>query len=425
MPRQPARASSGRYVSRLTGGALAVIMAGGRGERLRDLTAHRCKPATPFGGKFRIIDFVLSNCVNSGIRQISILTQYKAQSLIQHVQHGWSYLRGEFGEFIEVVPAQQQLGPAWYRGTADAVHQNIDLILAHRPKHVLVLAGDHIYKMDYGPMIAYHVEKGADITVGVVELPAAESRNYGVLTATEWNRVTKFTEKPATPDTLPTRPGSILASMGIYVFNMRLLESVLAEDAAREASEHDFGKDILPAAIAAGRQVFAYPFQDVQTRAQNYWRDVGTVDAYYDANIELVHVKPELNIYDEDWPIWTYQVQQPPAKFILDEDGRRGTAINSMVSGGCIISGAVVRESLLFSNVRVEERTSIQRSMVLPNAAIGGGCTITRAIIDEGCEVPEGTSIGVDREADARRFHVTGNGVVLVTADMLRRLRSS
>jgi glucose-1-phosphate adenylyltransferase len=425
MPRQPARASSGRYVSRLTGGTLAVIMAGGRGERLRDLTAHRCKPATPFGGKFRIIDFVLSNCVNSGIRQISILTQYKAQSLIQHVQHGWSYLRGEFGEYIEVVPAQQQLGPLWYRGTADAVHQNIELIVAHRPKHVLVLAGDHIYKMDYGPMIAYHVEKGADITVGVVEVPAAESRSYGVLTATEWNRVTRFAEKPASPDTLPTRPGSILASMGIYVFNMPLLENMLAEDAAHEASEHDFGKNILPDAIAAGRQVFAYPFQDVQTRAQSYWRDVGTVDAYYDANIELVHVKPELNIYDEDWPIWTYQVQQPPAKFILDEDGRRGTAINSMVSGGCIISGAVVRESLLFSNVRVEERTRIQRSMVLPHAAIGGGCTITRAIIDEGCEVPDGTIIGVDREADERRFDVTGNGVVLVTPDMLRRLRGS
>ena len=425
MPRQPARASSGRYVSRLTGGALAIIMAGGRGERLRDLTAHRCKPATPFGGKFRIIDFVLSNCVNSGIRQISILTQYKAQSLIQHVQHGWSYLRGEFGEFIEVVPAQQQLGPAWYRGTADAVHQNVDLIAAHRPKHVLVLAGDHIYKMDYGPMIAYHVEKGADITVGVVEVPAAESRHYGVLTATEWNRVTKFTEKPATPDTLPTRPGSILASMGIYIFNMGLLESVLAEDAAREASEHDFGKDVLPDAIAAGRQVFAYPFQDVQTRAQNYWRDVGTVDAYYDANIELVHVKPELNIYDEDWPIWTYQVQQPPAKFILDEDGRRGTAINSMVSGGCIISGAVVRESLLFSDVRVEERTSIQRSVILPHAEIGRGCVITGAIVDEGCEVPDGTHIGVDRAADTHRFHVTEKGVVLVTPDMLRRLHTS
>jgi glucose-1-phosphate adenylyltransferase len=425
MPRQPARASSGRYVSRLTGGTLAIIMAGGRGERLRDLTANRCKPATPFGGKFRIIDFVLSNCVNSGIRQISILTQYKAQSLIQHVQHGWSYLRGEFGEFIEIVPAQQQMGPEWYRGTADAVRQNMDLILAHRPKHLLVLAGDHIYKMDYGPMIAYHVEKGADITVGVVEVPLHEARNFGVLSATEWNRVTRFAEKPEHPEGIVTRPGLAMASMGIYVFNIGLLESVLAEDAARESSAHDFGKNILPDAIASGKQVFAYPFQDVQTRAQSYWRDVGTVDAFYEANIELVHVKPELNIYDQDWPIWTYQVQQPPAKFILDEEGRRGMALNSMVSGGCIISGAVVRESLLFSNVRVEERSSIHRSMVLPNAVIGRGCVITRAIIDEDCDLPEGTSIGVDRDADARRFHVTESGVVLVTPDMLRRPKNT
>jgi len=425
MSRQLARASSGRYVSRLTGGSLAVIMAGGRGERLGDLTAHRCKPATPFGGKFRIIDFVLSNCVNSGIRQISILTQYKAQSLIQHVQHGWSYLRGEFGEFVEVVPAQQQLGPLWYRGTADAVHQNIELILAHRPKHVLVLAGDHIYKMDYGPMIAYHVEKGADITVGVVEVAAQESRHYGVLTATEWNRVTKFSEKPATPDTLPARPDTILASMGIYVFNTRLLETLLAADAANESSGHDFGKNILPEAIDSNRQVFAYPFQDVKTRAQSYWRDVGTIDAYYDANLELVHVRPELNIYDEDWPIWTYQVQQPPAKFVLDEEGRRGSAVNSMVSGGCIISGAVVRESLLFSDVRVEERSSIFRSVILPHAEIGRGCVIRGAIVDEGCEIPDGTTIGVDREADARRCHVTEKGVVLVTPDMLRAPRSA
>jgi len=424
MPRQPARASSGRYVSRLTGGTLAIIMAGGRGERLRDLTAHRCKPATPFGGKFRIIDFVLSNCVNSAIRQISILTQYKAQSLIQHVQHGWSYLRGEFGEFIEVVPAQQQLGELWYRGTADAVHQNIELILAHRPKHVLVLAGDHIYKMDYGPMIAYHVEKGADITVGVVEVPAHESKSFGVLTATEWNRVTKFSEKPASPDTLPARPDTILASMGIYVFNTQLLETLLAEDAANASSGHDFGKNVLPDGIAANRQVFAYPFQDVKTRAQSYWRDVGTIDAYYEANLELVHVRPELNIYDEDWPIWTYQVQQPPAKFILDEDGRRGTAVNSMVSGGCIISGAVVRESLLFSNVRVEERSTIQRSVILPNVEIGRNCRINGAIIDEGCEVPDGTQIGVDRDADTRRFYVTEKGVVLVTPDMLRAPRA-
>jgi glucose-1-phosphate adenylyltransferase len=423
MSHQPARASSGRYVSRLTGSTLAVIMAGGRGERLGDLTAHRCKPATPFGGKFRIIDFVLSNCVNSGIRQISILTQYKAQSLIQHVQHGWSYLRGEFGEFVEVVPAQQQLGPVWYRGTADAVHQNIELILAHRPKHVLVLAGDHIYKMDYGPMIAYHVEKGADITVGVVEVPARESRHYGVLTATEWNRVTRFSEKPATPDTLPGRPDAILASMGIYVFNPRLLQTVLAADAARDSSGHDFGKNILPDAIDAQRQVFAYPFQDVKTRAQSYWRDVGTVDAFYDANLELVHVRPELNIYDEDWPIWTYQPQHPPAKFILDEDGRRGIAINSMVSGGCIISGAVVRESLLFSAVRVEERSSIRRSVILPHVQVGRGCVISGAILDQDCMIPDDTHIGVDRAADARRFYVTEKGVVLVTADMLSRER--
>jgi glucose-1-phosphate adenylyltransferase len=406
-------------VSRLTGGTLAVIMAGGRGERLGPLTAHRCKPATPFGGKFRIIDFVLSNCVNSGIRQISVLTQYKSQSLIQHVQQGWSYLRGEFGEFVEVVPAQQQIGDLWYRGTADAVYQNLDLILSHRPKHVLVLAGDHIYKMDYGPMIAYHVEKGADITVGVVEVPRSQSRQFGVLTATEWNRVTKFAEKPAEPDTLPGKPDSILASMGIYVFNTRLLEKLLTEDAEDEHSAHDFGKDVVPKAIGP-MQAFAYPFQDVKTRAQSYWRDVGTIDAFYDANLELVHVRPELNIYDEDWPIWTHQVQQPPAKFILDEEGRRGMAINSMVSGGCIISGAVVRQSLLFSNVRVDERSRIERAVLLPHVEIGRECVVTGAIIDEGCLIPDGSQIGVDREADARRYHVTEAKVVLVTADMLR-----
>ena len=422
MPRQPARASSGRYVSRLTGGTLAIIMAGGRGERLKDLTAHRCKPATPFGGKFRIIDFVLSNCVNSGIRQISILTQYKAQSLIQLVQRGWSYQRGEFGEFVETIPAQQQIGPLWYRGTADAVHQNIELILSHRPKHVLVLAGDHIYKMDYGPMIAYHVEKGADITVGVVEVPASDSIHFGVLTATEWNRVTKFSEKPKVPDTLPGRPDAILASMGIYVFNTRLLEKMLGEDAADESSAHDFGKDILPKAISGNLQVFAYPFQDVKTRAQSYWRDVGTVDAYFEASLELVHVKPELNIYDQDWPIWTYQVQQPPAKFILDEPNRRGVAVNSMVAGGCIISGAVVRESLLFTNVRIDEGTTVERSVILPHVEIGKGCVIRGAILDEGCEIPDGMTIGVDRVADSSRFHVTDKGVVLVTADMLRSL---
>src|SRR5262245_37758547 len=418
------RTSAGRNVSRLTGGTLAMIMAGGRGERLRGLTEHRCKPATPFGGKFRIVDFVLSNCVNSGIRQIALLTQYKGQSLIQHVQRGWSHLRGEFGEFIEIIPAQQQVGPHWYRGTADAVYQNLELILSHRPKHVLVLAGDHIYKMDYGPMIAYHVEKGADITVGVVEVPRDQSIHFGVLTATEWNRVTAFDEKPKNPATLPSRPDSILASMGIYVFNTKLLEKLLLQDAAEEGSAHDFGKDILPKAIG-NLQVFAYPFQDVKTRAQSYWRDVGTIDAFYDANLELVHVRPELNIYDEEWPIWTYQEHQPPAKFILDEEGRRGIAVNSMVSGGCIISGATVRESLLFSNVRVEERTSIERSVLLPAVSIGMGCQVRNAILDEGCMVPDGMQIGLDPAEDARRFYVTEKGIVLVTADMLRRLQAS
>lgn len=420
MAKQAARASSGRYVSRLTSGTLAVIMAGGRGERLGPLTTHRCKPATPFGGKFRIIDFVLSNCVNSGIRQINVLTQYKAQSLIQHVQRGWNYLRGEFGEFVDVIPAQQQIGEMWYRGTADSVFQNLDAILSHRPKHVLVLAGDHIYKMDYGPMIAYHVEKGADITVGVVEVPReTAAKAFGVLTATDWNRVTKFTEKPADPDPMPGRPDMALASMGIYVFNTKLLEKLLIEDAADPNSAHDFGKNIVPKAIEH-MQVFAYPFQDVKTRAQSYWRDVGTVDAFYEANIELVHVAPELNIYDREWPIWTYQLQQPPAKFVLDDEGRVGTAINSMVSGGSIVSGALVRESLLFSNVRVDERSVVERSVVLPDVDIGKGCTVRGAILDEGCQVPDGMSIGVDSAADRAKFHVTDLGVVLVTPDMLR-----
>jgi glucose-1-phosphate adenylyltransferase len=412
------RTSSGRYVSRLTGGTLAMIMAGGRGERLRGLTEHRCKPAAPFGGKFRIVDFVLSNCVNSGIRKICLLTQYKGQSLIQHVQRGWSYLRGEFGEFIDVVPAQQQVGKHWYRGTADSVYQNLDYVRLHHPKHVLVLAGDHIYKMDYGPMIAYHVEKGADITVGVVEVSVAEAREFGVLSVTEWNRVTRFAEKPPAPEPMPGNPDSALASMGIYVFNAQLLEQLLMEDAADESSSHDFGKNIIPRAIEK-LQVFAYPFRNVRTRAQNYWRDVGTVDAFYEANLELVHVSPELNVYDEEWPIWTYQVQQPPAKFVLDDEGRCGMAINSLVAGGSIISGAVVRESLLFSAVRIDERSQVERSIIMPGVHIGRNCIVRGAIIDEHCDIPDGTQIGVDPEADRERFDVTPRGVVLVTPESL------
>jgi glucose-1-phosphate adenylyltransferase len=337
------------------------------------------------------------------------------------VQRGWNYLRGEFGEFIDVIPAQQQLGAHWYRGTADAVYQNLDYIRALHPNHVLVLAGDHIYKMDYGPMIAYHVEKNADITVGVVEVPRAAATEFGVLSVTEWNRVVKFTEKPKDPEGMPGRPDVALASMGIYVFNARLLEKLLTEDTARAGSSHDFGKNVIPETLER-LQVFAYAFQDVRTRAQAYWRDVGTLDAFYEANLELVHVNPELNIYDEEWPIWTYQVQRPPAKFVLDDEGRRGSAINSMVAGGSIVSGALVRGSLLFSGVRVEERTLVQASVVLPGVRIGRNCVIQRAIIDEGCEIPDGMRIGVDRESDAKRFEVTERGVVLVTPDMLRNL---
>jgi glucose-1-phosphate adenylyltransferase len=411
-----------RYVSRLTRNTLALVMAGGRGERLRHLTDDRCKPATPFGGKFRIIDFVLSNCVNSGIRRISVLTQYKAHSLIQHIQGGWGYLRGEFGEFVEIIPAQQQLGQFWYRGTADSVYQNLDIVRAHRPRHVLVLAGDHIYKMDYGPMIAYHVEKKADVTVGVVEVPRLDARGFGVMTVNDWNRVIKFSEKPAEPDGLPGREDLALASMGIYVFNAQLLYRMLAAMAATPGTSHDFGRNVIPDAIEH-RSVVAYPFRDVRTQAQQYWRDVGTVDGYYEANLELVYVHPELNIYDERWPIWTYQQQQPPAKFVLDEDGRRGLAINSMVSGGCIISGAYVKSSLLFSDVRVAEGSTIEAAVILPNVRIGRHCLVQRAILDEGCVLPDGMRIGVDRDEDARRFYVSEKGVVLVTRTMLRRLR--
>jgi len=416
------QAPARRYVSRLTRNTLAVIMAGGRGERLKHLTDFRCKPATPFGGKFRIIDFVLSNCVNSGIRRVSVLTQYKAHSLIQHIQRGWGYLRGEFGEFVEIIPAQQQLGEMWYRGTADALYQNLQIIKLHHPRHILVLAGDHIYKMDYGPMLAAHVEKKADITVGVVEVPRAEARSFGVMTVDPDLRIVRFAEKPREPEGIPGREQFALGSMGIYVFRASLLYRLLEEQAQRPDTAHDFGRNIIPEALPH-LKVFAYPFQDVQTRVQHYWRDVGTVDAFYEANMELVHVNPELNIYDEQWPIWTYQRQYPPAKFVLDDDGRVGMAVNSMVSGGCIVSGARVDQSLMFSNVRIDERSHIERSVLFPDVRIGAGCTVKRAIIDTAGVVPDGTQIGVDPAADARRFYLSEKGVVLVTRDMLARLR--
>ncbi len=416
------QAAARRYVSRLTRNTLAVVMAGGRGERLKALTDFRCKPATPFGGKFRIIDFVLSNCVNSGIRRIQVMTQYKAHSLIQHIQRGWGYLRGELGEFIEIIPAQQQLGNFWYRGTADSLYQNLEIIRLHHPRHILVLAGDHIYKMDYGPMIASHVEKKADITVGVVEVPREQATGFGVMSVDADYRITKFTEKPKDPEGIPGREQYALGSMGIYIFKASLLYRLLEEHAQREDTQHDFGRNIIPEALST-LKVFAYPFTDVQTRVQHYWRDVGTVDAFYEANMELVHVNPELNIYDEQWPIWTYQRQYPPAKFVLDEDGRRGMAVNSVVSGGCIISGAHVNQSLLFSNVRIDERSYVERSVIFPDVRIGAGCTVKRAIIDSAGIVPPGLQIGVDREEDARRFYISENGVVLVTREMLSKLR--
>jgi len=415
-------AAGRRYVSRITSSTLAVIMAGGRGERLKHLTDFRCKPATPFGGKFRIVDFVLSNCVNSGIRRISVLTQYKAHSLIQHIQRGWSYLRGEFGEFVEIIPAQQQLGDMWYRGTADALYQNLQIIKLHHPKHILVLAGDHIYKMDYGPMLAAHVEKKADITVGVVEVPREQATSFGVMTVDEHMRITRFAEKPRDPEGIPGRENFALGSMGIYVFKANLLYRLLEEQAQKPGTSHDFGRNIIPDALQ-NLKVFAYPFEDVHTRVQQYWRDVGTVDAFYEANMELVHINPELNIYDEKWPIWTHQRQYPPAKFVLDDVGRVGMAVNSMVSGGCIVSGAHVNQSLMFSNVRVDERSYIERSVLFPDVRVERNCVIKRAIVDTGGVVPEGTQIGVNPEDDARRFYMSENGVALVTRDMLSRLR--
>lgn len=413
-----------RLVSQLTRNTIAVIMAGGRGQRLMQLTDNRAKPATPFGGKYRIIDFSLSNCVNSGIRQIFILTQYKAHSLIQHVQRGWGYLHGELGEFIDIVPAQQQLGEMWYRGTADAVYQNLDIIQQHRSEHVLILAGDHVYKMDYGPLIAFHKENDADITIGGVQVPLSQAHEFGVMSLGADHRVTSFDEKPADPRPMPRREGVALASMGIYVIGTEFLRQTLERDAANAESAHDFGRNVIPDAVAT-RRVFAYPFEDVETKAQAYWRDVGTVDGYYNANMELIYVSPELNLYDEAWPIWTYQQQVPAAKFILDDIGRRGVAINSMVSGGCIVSGATIRESLLFFSVMVDESTEVRRSVVLPHVEIGRSCYISNAIIDEGCVIPHGTVIGRDPAFDRQHFHITESGVVLVTRDMLAAMRRS
>ena len=407
-----------RFVSRITHQTLALVLAGGRGQRLENLTDARAKPAVPFAGKFRIIDFTLSNCFNSGIRRIGILTQYKAHSLIRHVQRGWGFLRGEFGEFVELLPAQQQLGERWYVGTADAVHQNAAIIAAHDPKYVLILAGDHIYKMDYGPMLARHQATGADLTIGCVATPLDKASAFGVMTVDAERRITGFEEKPAQPTPMPDRPNDALASMGIYVFSTEFLHEELERDAADETSSHDFGKDIIPKLIARAR-VFAYPFVDANSGAQEYWRDVGTLDAYWEANLELTDVTPALDLYDRNWPIWTYQEHLPPAKFVFDDDHRRGMAVDSLISGGCIVSGGLVRKSLLFYNVRVQDGAAVTESVLLPDVVVEAGCRIRKAVIDQGCVLPAGMVIGEDAQEDARRFMVTERGVTLVTKDML------
>ncbi len=409
-----------RHVSRLTRDTLALVLAGGAGSRLYDLTKWRAKPALYFGGKYRIIDFALSNCLNSGVRRIGVLTQYKAHSLIRHLVHGWSFLHGSRREFVEILPASQRIGGEWYRGTADAVYQNLDIIRTHSPSYVLVLAGDHIYKMDYGPFLAMHEEKQADMTVSCVEMPVDEAAGqFGVMTVDDEGRVVAFDEKPEQPNSVPGKPGVCLASMGNYVFNTEFLYEQVIKDADSPTTNHDFGKNIIPSIISDYR-VYAYPFRDQETGKQAYWRDVGTLDAYWQANMELVSVSPPLNLYDMDWPIHTFQSQSPPAKFVFDDDDRRGYAVQSMVSGGCVVSGSEVRGSLLFSRSRVSSYCSVRDSVILPDVDIGQECRITRAIIDRGSVIEPGTVIGDDHNADRERgFHVTESGLTLVTPDML------
>ncbi len=412
-----------RFVSRITKNTYAMVLAGGRGSRLHQLTDWRAKPAVPFGGKFRIIDFVLSNCVNSGIRRIGVATQYKSHSLIQHIQRGWSFLNGQFGEFIDLLPAQQRISEEhWYQGTADAVFQNLDILRETNPDFVLILAGDHIYKMDYGKLLAFHVESKADMTVACLEVPVEDAKAFGVMAVDEHGRVVEFAEKPADPASIPGKPGTSLASMGIYVFNTKFLFEQLIRDADDKKSSHDFGKDLIPHMVEKYR-VFAQSFEHSCVGMEDdnipYWRDVGTIDSYWEANMELTKVIPDLNMYDQEWPIWTHQEQLPPAKFVFNEDDRRGIAIDSLVSGGCIVSGSLVKHSLLFSDVRVNSYSTIEDSVLLPNVDVGRYVTLKRVIVDKNCKIPEGLEVGVNPEEDRKRFHVSPNGVTLITPDML------
>ena len=413
-------ADQGRFVSRLTRDTVALILAGGRGSRLYELTNWRAKPGVYFGGKLRIIDFPLSNCINSGIRRIGIATQYKAHSLIRHLVHGWTGSRSSDREFIDILPASQRVGDDWYQGTADAVFQNLDILRTHEPRFVLILAGDHVYKMDYGGLLAFHAEKEADMTVCCLELPVEEAAGqFGVMTVNEDGRVVEFNEKPEHPASIPGKDGICLASMGNYVFNTEFLYEQLIKDADTPGSDRDFGKNIIPSAIEK-YQVYAYPFRDPETGEQAYWRDVGTLDAYWEANMELISVLPQLDLYDKNWPIFTHQLQAPPAKFVFDNAERCGQATESMVSAGCIISGASVKRSLIFSNCKIHSYSSIVDSLILPECEVMDGCTIQKAILDRGCVVPEGTQIGVDHDEDrARGFRVSEGGVTLVTPGML------
>lgn len=410
-----------RFVSLLTKNTVALILAGGRGSRLKHLTDWRAKPAVPFGGKFRIIDFPLSNCLNSGIRRIGVVTQYKAHSLIQHLQRGWGFLRGEFNEFIDLMPAQQRIEAEWYKGTADAVFQNMDILRHYAPEFVLILAGDHIYKMDYGEMLAAHAASAADLTIACLDVPIEDARAFGVMSVDEYQRIVDFNEKPETPMPMPGDSSRALASMGIYIFNAKFLYEQLIRDADDHNSEHDFGKNIIPYLVSRYR-VFAHRFSESCVGVQNsapYWRDVGTVEAYWEANMELAKITPDLNLYDHKWPIWTYQEQLPPAKFVFDDEERRGMAVDSMVSGGCIISGATVRRSVLFSNVRVNAYSEVTDSVILPNVDIGRYAHLNRVVVDKGCRIPDGLEVGFDSVKDAERFYVTDKGVTLITPEML------
>jgi glucose-1-phosphate adenylyltransferase len=405
---------------------IALILAGGRGARLKALTEHCAKPAVYFGGKFRIIDFVLSNCLNSGVHRIGVLTQYKSHSLLRHLQHGWSFLRNEFNEFIDLLPAQQRVDEeSWYRGTADAVFQNLDILRSHRAKYLLILAGDHVYKMDYASLIQDHVASGAPCTVACIEVPLADASAFGVMTVDAAQRITRFEEKPDAPQSMPGAPGLALASMGVYVFNANYLFDALEADIRDPVSSHDFGKDLIPAMVARGEAV-AHPFgrSCVKTSplAPSYWRDVGTVDAFWAANIDLTAPLPELDLYDREWPIWTYQDTLPPAKFVFDDDGRRGMAVDSLVAGGCIVSGSVVRRSVLFTGVTIQSFCTVEEAVVLPGAVIGQGCRLRRVVLDEGCHLPDGMVIGFDAQDDARRFYRSPSGVVLVTSVSVKAL---